>query len=54
MVDAVATWTTYLLMLCAVTKMQTVDGKVDPPLCRWATTTVADFIQILMKYVVCV
>ncbi|RLN20204.1 hypothetical protein BBJ28_00002555 [Nothophytophthora sp. Chile5] len=28
-----------------------IDGKVDPPLCRWATTTVASFIHILMKCV---
>lgn len=33
----------------AIFGSENVHGKVDPPLCQWATGTVADFIQILMK-----
>uniref|UniRef100_K3WGL4 Conserved oligomeric Golgi complex subunit 8 n=1 Tax=Globisporangium ultimum (strain ATCC 200006 / CBS 805.95 / DAOM BR144) TaxID=431595 RepID=K3WGL4_GLOUD len=42
-------WFDMVTQYSAIFGSETVDGKVDPPLCRWATTTVADFIQILMK-----
>ncbi|GAB9472826.1 hypothetical protein Gpo141_00009992 [Globisporangium polare] len=42
-------WFDMITQYSAIFGNETVDGKVDPPLCRWATTTVADFIQILMK-----
>ncbi|KAF1334755.1 Conserved oligomeric golgi complex subunit, partial [Globisporangium splendens] len=42
-------WFDMITQYSAIFGSETVDGKVDPPLCRWATTTVADFIQILMK-----
>ncbi|TMW56501.1 hypothetical protein Poli38472_006511 [Pythium oligandrum] len=42
-------WFDMITQYSAIFGNETVDGKVDPPLCRWATSTVADFIQILMK-----
>ncbi|KAG7400859.1 conserved oligomeric Golgi complex component [Phytophthora boehmeriae] len=42
-------WFDLITQYSAIFGSENVDGKVDPPLCRWATTTVANFIQILMK-----
>lgn len=44
-------WFDMITQYSAIFGSENVHGKVDPPLCRWATTTVANFIQILMKYV---
>ncbi|KAG1710818.1 hypothetical protein DVH05_013543 [Phytophthora capsici] len=42
-------WFDMITQYSAIFGSENVDGKVDPPLCRWATTTVANFIHILMK-----
>ncbi|KAG6977502.1 hypothetical protein JG688_00000324 [Phytophthora aleatoria] len=42
-------WFDMITQYSAIFGSENVDGKVDPPLCRWATATVANFIQILMK-----
>ncbi|CAH0493492.1 unnamed protein product [Peronospora farinosa] len=42
-------WFDMITQYLAIFGSESVDGKVDPPLCRWATTTVANFIHILMK-----
>ncbi|ETL45977.1 hypothetical protein L916_04044 [Phytophthora nicotianae] len=42
-------WFDLITQYSAIFGSENVDGKVDPPLCRWATATVANFIQILMK-----
>jgi hypothetical protein len=44
-------WFDMITQYSAIFGSENVHGKVDPPLCQWATTTVANFIQILMKYV---
>ncbi|CAH0475884.1 unnamed protein product [Peronospora belbahrii] len=44
-----ATWFDMITQYSAIFGSENVDGKVDPSLCRWATTTVANFIHILMK-----
>uniref|UniRef100_M4B403 Conserved oligomeric Golgi complex subunit 8 n=1 Tax=Hyaloperonospora arabidopsidis (strain Emoy2) TaxID=559515 RepID=M4B403_HYAAE len=43
-------WFDTVTQYSAIFGSENVDGKADPPLCRWATTTVADFIHTLMKY----
>ncbi|EGZ15750.1 hypothetical protein PHYSODRAFT_506356 [Phytophthora sojae] len=42
-------WFDMITQYSAIFGSENVDGKVDPPLCRWATSTVANFIHILMK-----
>ncbi|KAI9914460.1 hypothetical protein PsorP6_008119 [Peronosclerospora sorghi] len=42
-------WFDLITQYSAIFGSENVDGKVDPPLCRWATTTVADFLNVLMK-----
>ncbi|KAJ0407784.1 hypothetical protein ATCC90586_003286 [Pythium insidiosum] len=42
-------WFDMITQYSAIFGSENVDGKVDPPLCQWATTTVAEFIQILMR-----
>ncbi|KAE8892683.1 hypothetical protein PF005_g10110 [Phytophthora fragariae] len=42
-------WFDMITQYSAIFGSENIDGKVDPPLCRWATTTVANFIHILMK-----
>ncbi|POM66487.1 Hypothetical protein PHPALM_17648 [Phytophthora palmivora] len=42
-------WFDMITQYSAIFGSENVDGKVDPPLCRWATATVANFIHILMK-----
>ncbi|CAI5740327.1 unnamed protein product [Hyaloperonospora brassicae] len=42
-------WFDTITQYSAIFGSENVDGKVDPPLCRWATTTVAEFIHTLMK-----
>lgn len=42
-------WFDMITQYSAIFGSEHVDGKVDPPLCRWATTIVANFIEILMK-----
>uniref|UniRef100_H3HAQ8 Conserved oligomeric Golgi complex subunit 8 n=1 Tax=Phytophthora ramorum TaxID=164328 RepID=H3HAQ8_PHYRM len=45
-------WFDMITQYSAIFGSENVAGKVDPPLCRWATTTVANFIHILMKYAI--
>ncbi|KAL4144665.1 hypothetical protein PRNP1_013791 [Phytophthora ramorum] len=42
-------WFDMITQYSAIFGSENVAGKVDPPLCRWATTTLANFIHILMK-----
>ncbi|CEG44467.1 conserved oligomeric golgi complex subunit [Plasmopara halstedii] len=44
-------WFDMITQYSAIFGSENVDGKVDPSLCRWATTTVANFIHILMKQI---
>ncbi|DBA04016.1 TPA: LOW QUALITY PROTEIN: hypothetical protein N0F65_009363 [Lagenidium giganteum] len=42
-------WFDMITQYSAIFGSENIDGQVDPPLCHWATATVAEFIQILMK-----